>query len=137
MRLRTARLVFPFAVATLTSAAAQDFPSHEAGSFNVSANFQVQAPLEATAQTGDMAKAIAQVSQQPGDLANRECDVLSATFKAECHVAQLNIGANINERRFRKNINREFGDRQKAISANLSVTYMLTPTADAKPAPAK
>jgi len=130
MRLRIASLILLMAASSSVPAVAQD-AMDDPRTFNVTANFQVQVPVDAAAQTADMAKAIAQVSQQLGDLANRECDVLSSTFKAECHVAQLNMGANINERRNRQNSNGGFAGEQKTITANLNATYALTPHADA------
>jgi hypothetical protein len=133
MRVSTASLVILSAALGSAPALAQDALSNDQRTFAVTANFQV--PVDAAAQTADIAKAIARVSEQLGDLANRECDVLAATFKADCHVVQLNMGANLNERRNRQTFNGEFPGRQKTVSANLSATYSLTPPMDApKPA---
>ena len=131
MHLRTAWLIALLVAAGSAPASAQDL--NDPNSFDVNANFSVQMPLQSAAQTADMAKAVAQLSQQLGDLANRECDVLSAVFKAECHVTQLNIGTNVNERRNRRF---EGGGQGKFVNANVQATFALTPNAAApKPAP--
>lgn len=133
MRLRIACFIAFLAAVGSAPASAQDFSDSK--SFSVNANFSVQMPLQSGAETADMAKAIAQLSQQLGDLANRECDVLSGAFKAECHVTQLNIGANVNERRYRR-FNGNGGDQEKFINANVQATFTLTPGAAApKPTP--
>jgi hypothetical protein len=135
MNLRIACFAVSLTAAGALPVAAQEF--NDPNSFGVNANFSIQMPLDNKAQTADMAKAIAQLSTQLGDLANRECDVLSEAFKAECHVTQINIGTNVNERR-----NRRFngaggdGEQQKVVNANVQATFTLTPNAAApKPAP--
>jgi hypothetical protein len=133
MHLRIACFVALASAAGSLPASAQDF--NDSNSFGLNANFSVQMPLDSKAQTADMAKAIAQLSQQLGDLANRECDVLSDVFKAECHVTQLNIGTNVNERRNRR-LSGNDGEQQKIVNANVQATFTLTPNATApKPAP--
>jgi hypothetical protein len=64
--------------------------------------------------------------------------VLGSAFKANCHVSQLNMGANVNDRRNRKALNNDFGGMQRMVSANLNATFGLTPLSDpTKAAPAQ
>jgi TolA-binding protein len=133
MRLQIVCFVALLSATSSAAVAAQDF--NDPRSFTVTGNFSIQMPLDNGAQTADMAKAIAQLSQQLGDLANRECDVLSAAFKADCHVIQLNMGTNVNERRSRRP-NGEGGEQEKFINANVQTTFALTPSAPAPTAPA-
>ena len=79
------------------------------------------------APTTEVTKALAQANQSLGELANRECDVLAAAFKSECRVGQLNMGANINDRRVGLMMNNEFGAPQRFVNANLNATFELTP----------
>lgn len=102
----------------------------DAKAFTVNANFQAQVPVDAAATTADMTKAIAQANQALGELATRECDVLAAAFKATCSLVQLNMGANVNDRRRINN----FDGNQRMVGANLNATFALTPTTIAKPA---
>ena len=93
--------------------------------------------VDPSAPTTEVTKALAQANQSLGELANRECDVLAAAFKTDCRVGQLNLGANVNERRAGQMMNNEFGGPQRIVNANLNVTFELTPPAAAtKGAPA-
>jgi hypothetical protein len=42
--------------------------------------------------------ALAQANQQLCEIVNRQCDVIGAALKGECHVVQLNVNCNVNER---------------------------------------
>ena len=128
MRLLIACFAATLAAAGSTPVSAQELSGSK--SLNVNVDFSIQMPLESAAQTSDMAKAIAQISEQLGDLANRECDVLSGAFKAECHLSQLNIGTNVNERRNRR-FNGDGGEQERFINANVQATFTLTPNATA------
>jgi hypothetical protein len=94
----------------------------------VNANFQTRIAVDPSASTSEVTKALAQANQSLGELANRECDVLAAAFKSECRVGQLNMGANINDRRVGLMMNNEFGAPQRFVNANLNATFELTPT---------
>jgi hypothetical protein len=93
----------------------------------VNANFQTRIAVDPSASTSEVTKALAQANQSLGELANRECDVLAAAFKSECRVGQLNMGANINDRRVGLMMNNEFGAPQRFVNANLNATFELTP----------
>jgi hypothetical protein len=93
---------------------------------SITANFQLRIPLDASAPTADVTKALAQANQSLGDLANRQCDVLAAAFKGDCRVVQLNMGANVNDRRFAQQFNNDFAGAQRFVNANLNVTFELT-----------
>jgi hypothetical protein len=100
----------------------------------VNANFQTRIAVDPSASTSEVTKALAQANQSLGELANRECDVLAAAFKSDCRVGQLNMGANINDRRVGLMMNNEFGAPQRFVNANLNATFELTP-ASAKTSP--
>jgi hypothetical protein len=94
----------------------------------VNANFQARIVVDPSAPTSEVTKALAQANQSLGELVNRECDVLAAAFKSDCRVGQLNMGANINDRRAGLMMNNEFGAPQRFVNANLNATFELTPT---------
>jgi hypothetical protein len=120
----------------ISPAMAQDANGQpDSKAFTVNANFQARVPVDAAATTADLTKAIAQANQSLGELANRECDVLAAAFKANCSLVQLNMDANINDRR-RQNFNNDFGGNGRMVAASLNATFALTPPTDAKAAPA-
>lgn len=102
----------------------------------VTANFQARIIVDPSAPTSEITKALTQANQSLGELVNRECDVLAAAFKSDCRVGQLNMGANINDRRVGVMMNNEFGAAQRFVNANLNATFELTPAAAAKGAPA-
>ena len=102
----------------------------------VNANFQARIVIDPSAPTSEITKALAQANQALGELANRECDALAAAFKSECRVGQLNMGANVNDRRAGMMMNNDFGAAQRVVNANLNATFELTPAAAAKGAPA-
>ena len=139
MLIRIAAIAISACASSGLAASAQEAnPQSDARAFSITANFQVQLPIDAAAPTSEMTKAIAQVDQALGELANHECDVPASAFKADCHVLQLNMGANVNERRNRQAFNNDFGGMQRMVSANLNATFELTPLADpTKAAPAQ
>ena len=100
----------------------------------VNANFQARIVIDPSAPTSEITKALAQANQALGELANRECDALAAAFKSECRVGQLNMGANVNDRRAGMMMNNDFGAAQRFVNANLNATFELTP-ASAKTSP--
>jgi hypothetical protein len=103
----------------------------------VNANFQARIAIDPSAPTSEITKALTQANQSLGELANRECDVLAAAFKSDCHVGQLNMGANVNDRRAGMMMNNEFGAAQRFVNASLNATFELTSSAAAaKGAPA-
>lgn len=105
-------------------------------SISITANFQVRISVEPSASTADVTKALAQANQSLGDLANRQCDVLAAAFKSDCRVVQLNMGANVNDRRAMQQFN-DFAGSQRLVNANLNATFELTSQTEApKNAPA-
>jgi hypothetical protein len=100
----------------------------------VNTNFQARIVIDPSAPTSEITKALAQANQALGELANRECDALAAAFKSECRVGQLNMGANVNDRRAGMMMNNDFGAAQRFVNANLNATFELTP-ASAKTSP--
>jgi hypothetical protein len=98
----------------------------EAKPMSVTANFQLRIPVDASASTADMIKALSQANQSLGDLITRQCEVLAAAFKSDCRVEQLNMGANINDRRVNQ-FNNDFAGAQRIVNANLNATFDLTP----------
>lgn len=93
----------------------------------VNANFQTRIAVDPSAPTSEITKALAQANQSLGELATRECDVLAAAFKSDCRVGQLNMGANVNDRRAGMMMNNDFGAAQRFVNANLNATFELTP----------
>jgi hypothetical protein len=105
---------------------------------NVTANFQVRIAVDPSAPTTEVTKALAQANQSLGDLANRQCDVLALAFKSDCRVVQLNMSANVNDRRPVQQFNNDFPGSQRLVNASLNATFELVSPADAtKNAPAK
>jgi hypothetical protein len=96
---------------------------------SITANFQLRIPVDPAAPTAEMIKALAQANQSLGDLANRQCDVLAEAFKSDCSIAQLNMGANINDRR--QQFNNDFNNQQRFMNANLHATFELVAHAEA------
>jgi hypothetical protein len=99
----------------------------EAKPISITANFQLRIPVDASASTADMMKALSQANQSLGDLVTRQCDVLAAAFKSDCRVEQLNMGANVNDRRMAPQFNNDFANSQRIVNANLNATFDLTP----------
>jgi hypothetical protein len=97
----------------------------------VTANFQARIAVDPSAPTTEVTKALAQANQSLGEIANRECDVLAAAFKTDCRVGQLNMSANVNDRRIGQMMNAEFGGSQRLVNASLNATFELTPPAAA------
>jgi hypothetical protein len=125
MRLQTAAILA--FVACAPSARAQNAAATgEAKPVNVTVNFQLRIPFDASATTADMTKALAQANQSLGELANRQCDVLTVAFKSDCRIVQLNMGANVNDRRMAQ-FNNDFAASQRFANANLNATFELTP----------
>ena len=56
--------------------------------------------------------------------------MLAAAFKADCRVLQLNMGANVNERRAMQQFNNDFTSPQRLVNANLNATFELTSLAE-------
>jgi hypothetical protein len=108
----------------------------DAKPISITANFQMRIPVDASASMADVTKALTQANQSLGDLANRECDVLTQAFKSDCRVVQLNMGANVNDRRVMQQFNNDFSGSQKSVNANLNATYELTSQAEASKNPA-
>jgi hypothetical protein len=105
---------------------------------NVTANFQVRIAIDPGAPTAEVTKALAQANQSLGDLANRQCDALALAFKSDCRVVQLNMNANVNDRRPMQQFNNDFAGSQRLVNASLNATFELVSPADAtKNAPAK
>jgi hypothetical protein len=106
-----------------------------AKAISVRANYQVTISIDPAAPMTDVTKALVQANQSLGDLANRECDVLSAVFKSDCHATQINLTANVNEQRRNLQMNNDCCGSQRQVNANLNATFNLTPPSDAaKPA---
>jgi hypothetical protein len=102
---------------------------------SVRANYQVTISIDPAAPMTDVTKALVQANQSLGDLANRECEVLSAVFKSDCHATQINLTANVNEQRRNMQMNNDCCGSQRQVNANLNATFNLTPPSDAaKPA---
>jgi len=97
----------------------------------VTANFQARIAVDPSVPTMEVTKALAQANQSLGEIANRECDVLAAAFKSDCRVGQLNMSANVNDRRAGQMMNAEFGGSQRIVNASLNATFELTPPAAA------
>ena len=93
----------------------------DAKAFTVNANFQAQVPVDAAATTADLTKAIAQANQALGELANRECDVLGCFVQSQLQPVQLNMVANVNDRRRVNN----FDGNQRMVGANLMRRLLL------------
>ncbi len=117
----------------ITPATAQNAPPNDGKAITLNVNFQLSVPIEASATTADIAKALAQANDALTNLAARQCDLLAAAFKRECRVAQMNLGANLNGRRFPQ----QFADEaRRSANANMNMTMELLPPADAATAPA-
>lgn len=102
----------------------------------LNANFQMSIPLDPGASTGDIAKALAQANGSLSDLAQRQCELLSAAFKRECRIVQLNLGANLNGRWFANRMNEDNVARRMA-NATMNLTVELSsPTEETKAVPA-
>ena len=118
--------------------AAQAQSASDAGDgkpLTITANFQVRIPIDAAAPTTSVTQALAQANQALADLAGRECDVLGDSFKGNCRVVQLNMGANVNDRRIRQ-FNNDGSDLQRFVNANLNATFeVATPSETPKNAP--
>jgi hypothetical protein len=100
----------------------------------LNANFQMSVPLDAAASTSDIAVALGQANASLSDLAQRQCELLSAAFKRECRIVQMNLGANLSGR-FTNQMNDENLTRRMA-SATMNLTVELsTPTEETKAAP--
>ena len=112
----------------IAPAAAQ---SNEAKVIVVNANFQLSIPIEASATTADMAKALAQAYDALTGLAERQCGQMAASFKRECRVAQRNLSANLNES---QQFN-EANPARRVADANMNLRMELLPPADAAAAP--
>jgi hypothetical protein len=117
----------------IAPARAQNGASNDTKAITVNVNFQLSVPIEASATTADIAKALAQANDALTTLAERQCDLLAAAFKRECRVAQINLGANLNGRRFAQ----PFADEaRRNANANMNLTVELLPPAEAATAPA-
>jgi len=108
---------------------AGDTADGSAKPLTITANFQVRIPIDAAAPTTSVTQALAQANQALGDLASRQCDLLSESFKGACRVVQLNMGANVNDRR--RQFNNEGGDSQRFVNANLNATFEVVAPQDA------
>ena len=128
----------------IAPAAAQDVPSpNEPKVITVTANFQLSVPVDASAPTAEIGKALAQANDTLSGLAERECDLMAAAFKRECRISQINVNANLNTRRLAQqpNLAQQLGAEANAArrvaNANMNLTMELTAPADAaNPAPA-
>ncbi len=115
----------------IAPAAAQNVPSpNEAKVITINANFQLSVPIEASATTADIAKALAQANDALTDLAERQCDLMAASFKRECRVVQINLGANLNGRRFAQQFIDEANSARRVANANMNLTMELFTRAD-------
>jgi hypothetical protein len=121
----------------VSSAQAQNTasPGDGAKPLSITANFQVRIPVDSAASTADVTKALSEANQSLGDLATRQCDALAAAFKSDCRVAQLNMSANVNDRRFNQQFNNDSGGQQRFVNANLNATFELTAQAEAPKSP--
>ena len=95
----------------------------------LNANFQMSIPLDPGASTADIAKALAQANTSLGDLAQRQCELLSAAFKRECRIVQINLGANLNGRWFANQTNDDNVARRMA-NATMNLTVELSALTD-------
>ena len=113
-------------------AAAQNAPSsNEAKVITINVNFQLSVPIDASATTADIAKALAQANDALTNLAERQCDLMAASFKRECRVAQINLGANLNGRRFAQQFNDEANLARRVANANMNLSMELLPPGNA------
>src|SRR5271169_6310054 len=89
-----------FSAAVASSAYAQNWRAWNDPNkgVRVTANFQIAALAGPTASAADLTAALAQVSQQFYEIVNRQCDVIAAALKGQCHVVQLNVNGNVNDR---------------------------------------
>jgi len=133
--MKIAAAAFAFACLCAASANAQGAKEGAVKPVTLNANFQMSIPLDPGASTADIAKALAQANGSLSDLAQRQCELLSAAFKRECRIVQLNLGANLNGRWFANRINDDNLARRMA-SATMNLTVELSaPTDETKPAP--
>ncbi len=68
--------------------------SGQGSSQTVMANFSVSQPVAANATSAELSAAMAAASQRVYDIVNRQCDVLSVAFKANCRMVQITVSAN-------------------------------------------
>jgi hypothetical protein len=116
----------------IVPATAQNVPSpDEAKVIRINANFQLSVPIEASATTADIAKPLAQANDALTDLAARQCDLMAASFKRECRVAQINLGANLNGRRLVPQLSDEANLARRFANANMNLSMELLPPSDA------
>jgi hypothetical protein len=92
----------------------------------VTANFQIAAPVGASASAADLTAALAQANQQLYEIVNRQCEVIGAALKGECHVVQLNVNGNVNERM----------NAGQMVNANANLVFQIDPLTPSKDAPA-
>ncbi len=122
-------------VASASAQSAQGATEGTVKPATLNANFQISIPLDSGASTADIAKALAQANASLGDLAQRQCELLSAAFKRECQIVQINIGANLNRRWFANQMNDDNVARRMAnATMNLGVE-LSAPTEETKAAP--
>ena len=124
--------------AAIARAAAQDVPSpNEPKIVTVTANFQLSVPVDASASTAEIGKALAQANDALSGLAERECDVMAAAFKRECRIAQINVKANLNTRRLVQQsslaqpLGADANAARRVANANMNLTMELTVAPDA------
>jgi hypothetical protein len=91
--------------------------------------------LDPGASTADIAKALAQANASLSDLAQRQCELLSAAFKRECRIVQINLGANLNGRRFANQMNDDNVVRRMANATMNLAVELSAPTEETKAAP--
>lgn len=97
----------------------------------VSVTFQLTLPAPTSSTSADMTKAMAATSQSLYDIINRECDVLTAVMKGDCHLSRLTIGGNYNETNY---VPVPFGSRPSnspVVNANATATFEISTPAPA------
>jgi hypothetical protein len=131
MRATFCAAVFVFGCLGATAGRAQNDAANETNSFEVTENFQLQAPVAAGATVEDMTRAIEVFQKSLGELADKQCGLLAETFNGTCAVVQLNLSSNIDGRQ--RFINRDFGGAQRRVWSNMSATFTITPPAPPAP----
>ena len=129
-RTRADRTVAALIISSLAiaPAAAQSVPSSsEAKVIVVNANFQLSVPIEASATAAEMGKALAQAYDALGGVAERQCGLMTASFKRECRVAQRNVSASLNES---QQFNDEANPARRVANANMNLRIELLPPAE-------
>jgi len=118
---------------TSASRAQDDMAAGEVKTFTVTANFQAQATIAASANVEDMTQTISKLQTSLSDVVSKQCDLLAAAFKAACAIEQLNMNSNIEGRR-RAGAS-DMGGAPKRIWASVMATFAITAAPQTKATP--